>query len=625
MPAEPNARDGAGERMLARLQKRLALFGLWLVGVWYLVSRRRRRYNLLRLELSGPLAAHEDGGGVKGLFGLGGADFPTLVAVLRWAREDPRLEVVSLTIHRLSAGWALVEELRRSLLALRERGKTVWAYLLEPGLKEYYLGSAADRVLLPPAALLDVTGIATEVTFLKGALEKLGIQAQITQVGRYKSLGEMFTRGEMSPHHREMVESVIDDLYRQIVGAIAASRAVDEGRVAELIRSGPHVARQALERGLVDGLAYPDELEELARRELGEPEAITLAAYRRQRGLEMRKLARERGAPRVALVDLTGPVKMGSSPPAADGVRATGARSFEREIQALKDDPGIKGVVIRINSPGGSALASDLMWRSVVKLKEEKPVVVSLGEVAASGGYYVGMAGAKVVCNGTTITGSIGVLAGKAVLRGLYENLGITKEIVSRGANPSLHSDYLPLDEDSAEKILAEAQSFYDDFVAKVAECRRMDRLEAASRAEGRVWSGRQAVENGLADEIGGIGEALERLKEAIGVPPTGLLAVERVAPRRKWFRLQRALAPSAYALSAWPFGAIGSVRWLAQGLLVWWRHDSILALATTGLALGTCERGEPGDRLSTGVGHPSRWRPLSTLLCESRPSRLPF
>lgn len=623
MPVEPNAGKQAGRRMLGRLQKGLALFGLWLVGVWHLVSRRRQSYNILRLELFGPLAAHEDGG-VKGLFGLGGIDFPTLVAVLKWAREDPRLEVVSLTIHRLNGGWALVEEVRRSLLALRERGKTVWAYLLEPGLKEYYLGSAADRVLLPPAALFDVTGIATEVTFLKGALEKLGIEAQITQVGRYKSLGEMFTRGEMSPHHREMVESVIDDLYRQIVGAIAASRALDEERFAELIRSGPHVAKEALEKGLVDVLVYPDELEELARRELGEPKVITLAAYRRQRGLEMRKLARERNAPKVALVELTGPVKMGSSPPATDGVRATGARTFEREIQGLKDDPGIQGVVIRINSPGGSALASDLMWRSVMKLKEEKPVVVSFGEVAASGGYYVGMAGERVVCGGTAITGSIGVLAGKAVLRGLYEQLGITKEIVSRGASPSLYSDYLPLDEKSAEKVLAEAQSFYDDFVAKVAQCRGMDRLEAASLAEGRVWSGRQAVENGLADEIGGIEEALERLKKTIGVPPTGLLAVERVVPRRKWFRLQRALPPPANPLSALPFAG-DSLRWLAQALFAWWRHDSILALAATGLALGICERGAAGDPLSAPLDDFPWWRRFAAVFRDSRPSRFPF
>ncbi len=512
--------------------------------------RRQRPYNVLRIELSGELAEGEPGGIRPSVFGGGGApmDLLTLIATLRTAREDPMLGLVLLDVHGLRAGWSRLQSLRRALLALRASGKRVWAYLSDAGMPEYYLASAADRVFLAPTATFDATGLASEVVFVKGALDKLGIEAQLARAGRFKSAGEPLTRTSMSAEHRAMLDELLDDLYAQLVGDVATSRHVDAETVRSAFERGPLLPADAVARGLVDAIAYPDEVEDALAERFGDPAPIDLGRYQRRRALDVRRAAV--GAPLVGLLSVTGAIGVSAALPAGRTPQASSWRAFKRELAAFAEDRRVRAIVLRVDSPGGSGLASDLMWREVVQARRRKPVVMSMGDVAASGGYYLAAAADHVTAEGATLTGSIGVLAGKPVLRGLYDRLGITKELVVRG-NAVRHSDYLPLDDVEIARLRDEAEAFYATFVTKVADGRHLTRDAVEHVAEGRVWSGRQALARGLVDALGGVERALEEVKQRLGIPLDSRVAIDRRPRARSLWRIARAATSPAGALAA--------------------------------------------------------------------------
>jgi protease IV len=498
-------------------------------------SPRRRPYNVLRLELTGdvpelpPQFALRDLGRRRPT-----TDLVTLLATLRSAREDPELGLVLVDIHGLDAGWGTLQSLRRALLAVRAAGKPVWAYLSQPGTRDYYLASAATRVLLPPAAVFDVTGIASEVVFLKGALDKLGIEAQLARAGRFKAAAEPFTRSDMSPEHRAMAEALLDDLYDQLVTDVAKARRLEGAIVRAAFTEGPLLARDALGRGLVDALAYPDELRAALEERFGDPAPIDIRTYQRRRALAVRRAAL--GAPTVGVLTVAGAIGARDAVPAGGGARATNWRGFRRELDALVADANVAAVVLRIDSPGGSGLASDLMWREIVQARRRKPVLASMGDVAASGGYYLAAGADHVTAEPATLTGSIGVLAGKPVLRGLYDHLGITKELVVRG-NAARDSDYVPLDTENLARLRREAEAFYADFVGKVAAGRGLTAAAVENVAEGRVWTGRQAHERGLVDALGGLEQALEETKRRLGLEPGARVALTRRPYAGSWWQ----------------------------------------------------------------------------------------
>lgn len=488
--------------------------------------RPRRPYNVLRIELSGDLPEVETELRLRDLGRRSRTpDLVTLLAGLRSAREDPDLGLVLLDVHGLSAGWSRIQSLRRALLALRAAGKRVWVCLSQLGMRDYYLAAAADRVLLAPAALFDATGLASEVVFVKGALDKLGIEAQLARAGRFKSGAEAFTRTSMSPEHRAMVDDLLDDLYAQLVADIATARGLAETAVRSALAEGPLLAPEALRRGLVDALLYPDQVDAALEERFGDPAVIDFARYQRRRALAMRRVALR--APVVGLLSVSGPIGLADALPAASGSRTGSWRVFRREIDAMARDPRLEAIVLRVDSPGGSGLASDLMWREIVQARRAKPVLVSMGDVAASGGYYLAAAADHVTAEPATLTGSIGVLAGKPVLRGFYHQLGITKELVVRG-NAARHSDYVPLDEADLGRLRAEADAFYDDFVAKVAAGRGLTPAAVEAIAEGRVWTGRQALERRLVDGLGGLEQTFDEVKRRLGLSADARLAVER-------------------------------------------------------------------------------------------------
>jgi protease-4 len=512
---------------------------------------RRPPYGVLTLDIGGDLPEEPVEYRLLGISQHGREDYFDLIALLRWAREDPQLRGVLVRCGTLYAGWAKVQELRRSLVALRDAGKTVWVHFARAGVREYLLASAAQQVILAPAGTLDVAGLTSEVTFVAGTLKKLGIEAEVIQMGKYKSAAETFTRGDMSPPHREMVESLIQDLYEQVVEAIAEGRRMTADDVCTALDRGPFVAREAQQLGLVDTLLYADEAEERLVAQCDSARTIEKRDYFTRRGRVVRANVLRGSRTSIGVLHLTGTVKMGESIPGPDAASATGAASVARDLKELRERDDISAVVIRVVSPGGSGLASDLMWHEVARTRQRKPVVVSFGDVAASGGYYVGVAGNPMIAEGGTITGSIGVVAGKALLRGLYDHLGVTKEVVTRGRHAALYSDYMPLGAEERERLQAEAEFFYADFVEKVAHGRQLSRDAIASVAEGRVWTGRQALQHGLVDQLGGIERALDEAKLLAGLAPGEFVKVERYPKPKRFWKLSFNLSPVQGRLAA--------------------------------------------------------------------------
>lgn len=523
---------------------------------------RRPPYDALRFELSGALP-EESTPSLTAFWRTPDPDFLSVLSLLRWAREDTQLRVVEISLVDVDAGWARLQELRQAFLALRQAGKHLCVILTEASTREYYLASAADTVILAPAGHLAITGLAAEATFFKGALDKLGIQAQVSQAGQYKSAGEPFTRETMSAPHREMLESLLDDLYDQILDGIASARKKEKTEVRQLVDQGLFLAREALASGLVDHVAYEDEAQRLLEDKVGELHFIEAAPYRRRRANELRQQLLRTDPKKVALITVSGAIKRGETVDGPEGPQAVGSTSFIHDLRQARDDLSVSAIVVRVASPGGSGLASDLMWRELQQTRGQKPVIISMGDVAASGGYYLALGGDMVFAEEGTVTGSIGVIAGKAVLRDLYTTLGIGKEILTRGKRAALFSDYVAFAPAEQERVDFEIKAFYQDFIEKVAAGRSLTIEAADSHAQGRVWSGRQAWARGLVDAMGGIEAALAEAKRRAGVAAELPVAIERFPkPPSLWrlparFRLGRRSQTEAFWWTRERFWAI--------------------------------------------------------------------
>ncbi|MGD9762562.1 MAG: signal peptide peptidase SppA [Candidatus Binatia bacterium] len=498
--------------------------------------RRAKPYGVVSLIVSGPLAEEPAAPRLLAFLRRPPGDYFGLLTLLRWARDDPRLQGVLIRLDDIHASWARVQELRRAVERLRAAGKRVWIHLERAGIHEYYLAAAAERVSLAPAATLDVTGLSSESIFLREALNKVGVEAELVQIGRYKSAGEMLTRDEMSPAHREMLQALVDDLYEQVVAGVAAERGVPVDAVRDQLGRGPFVACEARDAGLVDTVAYADEIEQQLADACGGAVVIEGADYAAQRGPEVRRQALRSATRTLALLHVDGSLKPGESVTRPGVSAATGAASIGAALKQIRERDDISALVLRIASPGGSALASDLIWREVERTRAAKPVVVSCGDVAASGGYYIAIAGHPVFAEAGSITGSIGVLAGKATLRGLYNRLGVRKQLVGRGDNAGLFSDYVPLNEHGRDRLRRQAEAFYSDFIDKVARARGLSAEAVHESAQGRIWTGRQAHARGLVDALGGLEDAIDAAKLAVGLAPELPVFLERFPkPKRLW------------------------------------------------------------------------------------------
>jgi protease-4 len=447
-----------------------------------------------------------------------------LVEALDRGAKDPKVKAVVIRVSILpDAGWAKVQELRDAIERFRTSGKPAYAHLEFCGNKEYYLATACTKIYAVPTAILNVTGLSAEVTFFRGALDKLGVQAQFEGVGKYKNAPNQFTEKTFTEPHREQTEALLDSLYHEYVAAIAKSRNQSEARAKEMLDGGPYDGERAKAAGLVDELLYQDELND----RLKGAEKVTPGRYVRSvRGFGLD------GRPKIALIYAVGDIVPGESQSGFAG-EFMGSDTVARAIREARKDSDIKAVVLRVDSPGGSGTASDVMWREVELARKSKPVVISMGDVAASGGYYLSMAGDVIVAQPGTITGSIGVFGGKLATQGLYDKLGLSKEILTRGRNAALFSSYRPWTDEERATFRKLMTSFYDEFVTKAAAGRKKTYDEIHAVAQGRVWTGAQALEVGLVDKLGGLDVAVEAAKERAKIGKDQEVALV-ILPERK-------------------------------------------------------------------------------------------
>jgi len=450
---------------------------------------------------------------------------------LRKARVDPNIKAVALIPEGLAVGWGKLQEIRGALVEFRKSGKPVYAYLEAPGADEYYLATAAERIFLAPEDYMNVKGLRAEAMYLKGGLDKLGIQVEIEAAGKYKDAGDMFSRSSMSPETREVLNSVLDEMYGHLLSVIAESRRKSVEEAGRLMDEGPFLARAAQEKGLVDALAYEDEMfEQLKKRAgLAEIRKVSMRDY----ALVPAAALKLTGKKRIALVVGEGEILRGDMVPGFVEETVISSDRFAGLLRQVRENRYIDGVIVRVDSPGGDSFASDAILREMKLLSKKKPLVISMSDVAASGGYYISMTGDPVIAYPATFTGSIGVIFGKPNLKGLYDKLGIRRETLKRGRFADIDSDYRPLEDAERKKLREGIDNVYQVFVSRVAEARKKKPGDIEPLAQGRVWMGVQAQRNGLIDELGGMSRALELVKAKAKIARDEQVQIE-VYPRRR-------------------------------------------------------------------------------------------
>ena len=509
-----------------------ALINLWRFGRNALARLLRRAPDFVWVEVGGALPEFEK---PVGFVARRLARGPTPLT-LRALRErlgrisaDGRPRGVVLRLRDLEAGWASLEEARGELLAFRTGGGRVVAYLTDPvDTRAYYLASAADEVLAAPLVTLGVTGVRTRVSFFKDALDKLGLGAEVVAVSPYKSAGEPFTRNDFSGEAREQAQRLLDGRYGEVVRAVCEARGLSPEEARKRIDDAPYGAEVAVDAGLVDGVCYEDEL---PRRLAGGREDARLAEWG-QAKKSLRAPYRRRSRRRVGLVEVSGAIVRGRSRrlpvplPFLGGERA-GSDSVVAALRGAEGNRRVSAVLLHVESPGGDALASDLIWREVQRISAKKPVVALMGNVAASGGYYVSAPAAHVVARRTTVTGSIGVITIRPVAEGLYERLGVHPVGLERGRRAGLLDPSRRPTEDELRVLEGQIGHVYEEFKARVSGGR--DLADVEDLAGGRVWSGAEALERGLVDGVGGFREALGKACELGGIEGGGAEALVRV------------------------------------------------------------------------------------------------
>lgn len=451
-----------------------------------------------------------------------GQSFTSLLTQLRKAKVDNRIQAVLLDIKFPQIGWGKADELRDAIKDFKTSGKPVYAYMQLGMNREYYIATAADKIFLPPSGDLYVNGFAAEAMFYKGSLDKLGIEAEVIQrEPRYKNAPDQYTKKEMGDGQREVINAVLDEYFGRFKAGIAESRKKSVEDVEAIIDDAPYNANQAKQIGLIDDAFYESQVYDDLKNRLGykADDKIRTISGRDYREIPSDSVGLGKGE-RVALIYASGAINVGRSNDSPFGGQMVGSDTVVNAVNDAAADSSIKAIVLRVDSPGGSALASDLMWFAIENAKAKKPVVVSMSDVAASGGYYISCNADKIVAEPSTITGSIGVFLGKPVVRGLYDWLGITNEYVTRGKNAGLFRETEKWTPGERAKMEEAADNIYfNNFIPKVAKGRNMTNEQAHTIGQGRVWTGTQAKANGLIDEFGGLEKAIDLAKQLADLP----------------------------------------------------------------------------------------------------------
>jgi protease IV len=436
--------------------------------------------------------------------------------IFRKAAADSRVKGILFEPRGLGIGWAKLEEIHGEILQFKKSGKPIVTYLRSPRAYEYYLASATDRVYLGPEDDLDLKGLRVEAIFLKDGLDKIGAKMDVIHAGKYKDAGDMFTRTSMTPETSEVLNQILDQYYGNLIDTVAEGRKKPADAVRAIIDQGPYLASEALTNGLVDSLGYEEQaVEDLkSRAKRSDLKRISSKAYLKAPVISAGTTSR------IALVVGEGEITTGSGNENAND-QDFSSTAFVKLLKQVEDDSSIKGVILRVDSPGGDGTASDDILHEAKNLSKKKPMVISMSDLAASGGYFVSVTGDPIVAYPNTLTGSIGVIFARLNLHGLYDKLGIGKQVLSRGRYADLDSEYVPMDDDQRRKLAGQIDAFYKGFVSRVAEGRRRSFDQIEPLAQGRVWLGAQAKQNGLVDELGGLDRAIELLRQKAHIAAT--------------------------------------------------------------------------------------------------------
>ncbi len=505
----------------------LALLIVGVVGIIYLARSMGRPdvadNSVLILSVSGDLPDYVAEEPLAKAFGIRQQQsFSSLLTQLRKARVDNRIGAVLLDIDFPAIGWGKADELRDAVKDFKTSGKPVYAYMEIGTNREYYLATAADKIFLPPSGDIYINGFAAEAMFYKGSLDKLGIEADVIQIGpKYKNAPDRYTRKEMSDGQREVINAVLDEYFTRFTTAIAESRSKSVDDVKALVDAAPYNANQAKSLGLIDDAFYREQVDNDLKAKLGYKEGDKLRTIRggEYREIPSDSLGLNKGE-KVAIIYASGAINVGHSSNGPLNGEMVGSDTIVGAVNDAANDKSIKAIVLRVDSPGGSALASDLMWYALENAKAKKPVVVSMSDVAASGGYYIACNANKIVAEPSTVTGSIGVFMGKPVVKGLYDWLGVTNEYVMRGKNAGIFRETEKWTPEERAKMVEQTNSIYfDNFVPKVAKGRNKSAEEVNTIGQGHVWTGTQAKANGLVDEFGGLEKAIDIAKELASLP----------------------------------------------------------------------------------------------------------
>jgi len=515
----------------------LMLLGAMVITCTCITRDRVPERTVLELHFDRELAFEGVDDPFAAVLGGSGTSLQRVIEALERGASDDRVVGMVAYLDGSTYGMARVEELREAVLAFRATGKPAIAFAetlgeLGSGTQGYYLATAFDEIYLQPSGTLGLTGLRSERMYMRGTLDKLDIEANGDRRAEYKSAFEYYTERHMSAADHEQTTVLLDDMHAQLVAAIAPRLGGDEARAREVIEDGPYLAARAHELGLVDGLAYRDEVHARLAARVGEDsERLYPSPYLERAGGPW-----EEGKV-IAIIYGVGLIGSGqSSFDPIEGRALMGSETVVAAFGAAIDDPEVEAIVFRVDSPGGSAVASDAIWRATQRARDAgKPVIVSMGNYAASGGYYVAAGATKIVAQPSTLTGSIGVLAGKAVTRGLWNKLGITWDAVQTSRNAAIGSSMERYDTEGWANLQRMLDGVYGDFKQRVAGGRGMSASQVEALAKGRVWTGVRAKELGLVDELGGLRKAIALAKQEAGLADDTEIELRRFPATRGW------------------------------------------------------------------------------------------
>ena len=493
-------------------------------------AKAAKKISVAALKLDG---GFEEGVGGESLFGDAEVKLKDMLDRLDKARKDDKISGVVLQLRGLEIGRGKVNELRAAIQKTRASGKRVVADLQTATGPDFLVAIACDEIVMPESGMLIVPGVRAELTYFKGLFDKVGIQPDFIQIGDYKGAEESYTRTNMSPAFKKQFESVIDDYYEQLVSNIADARKLDPKKVKELLDQGLFSASEAKTTGLIDRVAYEEEIRAQLATQLKGDEVTLVKDYGKKEvdtdfsgiGGFMKMMEMMMGGDKdkkpsknkkIAVVYAVGVIMPGESKSSPFGESTVGSDTIVKALRDAEEDPKCLGIVLRVDSPGGSATASDLIWRQITQSK--KPLIASMGDTAASGGYYISMGTKKIYAEPGTLTGSIGVVSGKLALKGLMDKVGVTTDVISRGKNSGIFSSTEPFTESEREVWKRSMTECYDQFTSKAAKGRKMDVAKLRELAQGKLYSGRMAKKEGLVDEIGTLEDAIADVKVQAGL-----------------------------------------------------------------------------------------------------------